>query len=203
MALVPSIGLLAPVESVEEFGRGISMQLDFTIEARNNRSFAENFKDDRDVIFPALIDELCSARVLTMEFIDGTKILNFRQTPSDPKRLAADRLPRDAEDGVRGRLRARRPAPRQHLHHARRPRRDPRPRPRRRARRDASRGLRALLRRVGAGRRQDDGGADGRAVAGAQDPRLRRLRGGGRGVRAEATTASGSARCRSRWCSWT
>jgi ubiquinone biosynthesis protein len=88
MSLVPSIGLLAPVESVEEFGRGISMQLDFTIEARNNRKFTENFKDDRDVIFPALIDGLCSRRVLTMEFIDGTKILNFRQTPSDPKRLA-------------------------------------------------------------------------------------------------------------------
>jgi ubiquinone biosynthesis protein len=89
MALIPSIGLLAPVESVEEFGRGISMQLDFTVEARNNRRFAENFKDDRDVIFPALVDGLCSACVLTMEFIDGTKILNFRQTPSDPKRLAA------------------------------------------------------------------------------------------------------------------
>ncbi len=88
LSIVPSIGLLAPVESVEEFGRGISMQLDFTIEARNNRKFAENFRDDRDVIFPALIDGLCTARVLTMEFIDGTKILNFRQTPSDPKRLA-------------------------------------------------------------------------------------------------------------------
>ena len=88
MALIPSIGLLAPVESVEEFGRGIKMQLDFTIEARNNRKFRENFKDDRDVLFPALVDELCSARVLTMDFIDGTKVLNFRQTPSDPKRLA-------------------------------------------------------------------------------------------------------------------
>jgi ubiquinone biosynthesis protein len=88
LGLVPSIGLLAPVESVEEFGRGILMQLDFAIEARNNRKFRENFKDDRDVTFPALVDELCSSRVLTMEFIDGTKILNFRQTPSDPKRLA-------------------------------------------------------------------------------------------------------------------
>ena len=88
LALVPSIGLMAPVESVEEFGRGIRMQLDFTIEARNNRRFSENFKDDRDVIFPALIDGLCTSRILTMEFIDGTKVLNFRQTPSDPKRLA-------------------------------------------------------------------------------------------------------------------
>ncbi len=89
MALVPGVSLMAPVESVREFGRGISLQLDFTIEAANNRRFAENFKDDRDVLFPALVDGLCSPRVLTMEYIDGTKILNFRQTPSDPKRLAA------------------------------------------------------------------------------------------------------------------
>lgn len=88
LSLVPSIGLLAPVESVEEFGRGIKMQLDFTIEAGHNRRFRANFADDRDVIFPTLVEELCTSRVLTMEYIDGTKILNFRQTPSDPKRLA-------------------------------------------------------------------------------------------------------------------
>src|SRR5262249_43943627 len=51
--------------------------------------FRDNFRDDRDVLFPALVDELCTARILTMEFIDGTKVLNFRQTPADPKRLAA------------------------------------------------------------------------------------------------------------------
>jgi ubiquinone biosynthesis protein len=85
---VPSIGLLAPVESVDEFGRGISMQLDFTIEARNNRKFRDNFAGDRDVVFPELVEDLCTPRILVMEFIDGTKILNFRQTPSDPKRLA-------------------------------------------------------------------------------------------------------------------
>jgi ubiquinone biosynthesis protein len=88
LAMVPSIGLLAPVESVDEFGRGIKMQLDFTIEARNNKKFRDNFAGDRDVIFPSLVEGLCSARVLTMDFVDGTKVLNFRQTPSDPKRLA-------------------------------------------------------------------------------------------------------------------
>jgi ubiquinone biosynthesis protein len=88
MCIVPSIALLAPVESVDEFGRGIRMQLDFAIEARNNRKFRENFSDERDVVFPVLVDELCTQRILVMEFIDGTKVLNFRQTPSNPKRLA-------------------------------------------------------------------------------------------------------------------
>jgi ubiquinone biosynthesis protein len=88
MSLLPSIRLLAPVESVEEFGRGIQMQLDFTIEARNNGRFRQNFAGDRDVIFPVLVEELCTERVLVMDFVEGTKILNFRNTPSNPKRLA-------------------------------------------------------------------------------------------------------------------
>jgi ubiquinone biosynthesis protein len=88
LCAVPSIALLAPVESVEEFGRGIRMQLDFTIEARNNRRFRDNFAGDPEVLFPALVDELCTRRVLVMEFVEGTKVLNFRQTPADPKRLA-------------------------------------------------------------------------------------------------------------------
>ena len=88
MCIVPSVRLLAPVESVDEFGRGIRMQLDFGIEAANNRRFRKNFAGDPDVIFPALVDELCSKRVLVMDFIDGTKILNFDKTHSDPKRLA-------------------------------------------------------------------------------------------------------------------
>jgi predicted unusual protein kinase regulating ubiquinone biosynthesis (AarF/ABC1/UbiB family) len=79
---------LAPVESVDEFGRGIRMQLDFTIEARNNQRFRRNFAEDREVIFPALVEELCTERVLVMDFIEGEKILNFKKTPSDPKKLA-------------------------------------------------------------------------------------------------------------------
>ena len=46
------------------------------------------FEGDPDVIFPALCPELCSRRILTMDFIDGTKILQFRKTPHDPSRLA-------------------------------------------------------------------------------------------------------------------
>jgi ubiquinone biosynthesis protein len=88
MGLIPSIRLLAPVETVEEFGRGIRAQLDFELEAQNNHRFRDNFADDPDVVFPALVPELCSARVITMEFIEGTKILRFRRTPYDPTRLA-------------------------------------------------------------------------------------------------------------------
>jgi ubiquinone biosynthesis protein len=88
ISIIPSIRLLAPVETVNEFGRGIELQLDFTIEAKNNARFREMFAGDEEVVFPGLVPELCSRRVLTMDFIDGTKILQFRKTSADPTKLA-------------------------------------------------------------------------------------------------------------------
>ncbi len=89
LGLIPPIRLFAPVESVDEFGRAVAAQIDFTREAGNNRRFAANFAGDRDVRFPGLVDELCSAQVLTMEFIDGVKVLDGpRQYGLDPARLA-------------------------------------------------------------------------------------------------------------------
>lgn len=90
LSIVPSIKILAPVETVEEFGRGIRMQIDFCAEAEHNRRFRKNFAAEPDVVFPALWPELCSRRVLTMDFIDGIKILAVARTRTahDPGRLA-------------------------------------------------------------------------------------------------------------------
>jgi ubiquinone biosynthesis protein len=88
IALVPSLRLLAPVESIDEFGRAIRMQIDLTIEADNNRRFHDNFAGDPDVVFPALVPELCSARVLTMTFVRGAKVLEAGKRSKDPARLA-------------------------------------------------------------------------------------------------------------------
>jgi ubiquinone biosynthesis protein len=76
MERIPSIALLAPVDSVREFGRAIRAQIDLSIEAANNRRFAAAFAGDPDVRFPDLVPALCSPRVLTMEWIDGVKVLD-------------------------------------------------------------------------------------------------------------------------------
>ncbi len=76
LELIPSLRLLAPLESVQQFGRAIAMQLDFTIEAQNNRRFTANFAFMPEVVVPKLHDPLCSRRILTMEFIEGKKILD-------------------------------------------------------------------------------------------------------------------------------
>ena len=84
ISIVPSIRLLAPVESVDQFGAAIRAQIDLRIEADNNRRFAKNFANVTDVGFPALHDALCSRSVLTMDFIRGVKVLDA------PKQLGVD-----------------------------------------------------------------------------------------------------------------
>lgn len=87
LELVPSLRTLAPLESVEQFGRAIAMQLDFTIEAQNNRRFTQHFAADPQVIVPKLHDALCSRRVLTMDFIEGKKILDCTGSQAERRAL--------------------------------------------------------------------------------------------------------------------
>jgi ubiquinone biosynthesis protein len=86
--MIPSISTLAPVAAVEEFGRAIFAQLDFRIESANNRRFRHNFRDRPESVFPEVIEPLSTERILTMSFIEGTKILSTPTTRSDPKRVA-------------------------------------------------------------------------------------------------------------------
>jgi len=85
ISIIPTIRLLAPVESVDEFGRSIRDQIDLRIEAENNKKFTAMFAGDPDIGFPALYPELCSRHVLTMRFIRGSKIL------AAPDEVGADR----------------------------------------------------------------------------------------------------------------
>ena len=88
IARIPSISTLSPIETLDEFGRAVFAQLDFRVEAANNRRFRANFKGHPDVVFPEVVDHLSGERVLTMSYIAGTKILSTRGTRSDPKRVA-------------------------------------------------------------------------------------------------------------------
>lgn len=59
--------------AVERFAAALRAQLDFELEARNNRRLAKNFAGDPRVRVPDLHEALCTRRVLTMELIDGIK----------------------------------------------------------------------------------------------------------------------------------
>lgn len=85
--LFPSLRLLAPVDSVRQFGQAIAAQLDFTIEAENNHRFRAHFAALPEVIIPKLYPALCSRRCLTMDFIAGKKILDVSGTKAQRRAI--------------------------------------------------------------------------------------------------------------------
>lgn len=85
VSLVPSIRLLSLPGAVERFGEAMRGQLDFRLEAQNNRRFAENFAADDGIAVPRLFDELCTERVLGMEFVEGVRA-------TEPEKVGGDRV---------------------------------------------------------------------------------------------------------------
>ncbi|GIX49637.1 MAG: ubiquinone biosynthesis protein UbiB [Candidatus Tectimicrobiota bacterium] len=65
---------LQPTGLVEEFARSIAQELDFRHELRNLQRCAQLFADDPTVYVPKAYPELSTARVLTMEYVEGIKI---------------------------------------------------------------------------------------------------------------------------------
>lgn len=81
---IPTVRLLSLRGAVERFGRALHDQLDFRLEADNNRRFAASFADEPGVGVPALFPELCTGRVLCMELIHGVRA-------TEPERVGGDR----------------------------------------------------------------------------------------------------------------
>ena len=63
-----------PVGHVRHFVEAIHDQTDLRIEAENYTRFRSNFAGNPRVSFPEVHAELCSSRILIMEFVRGTKI---------------------------------------------------------------------------------------------------------------------------------
>ena len=73
LAIRPKWRMSDPVGHLEHFVEAIIQQTDLTFEAANYERFAANFAGRADVTFPAVHKALCSKRVLTMEFMRGTR----------------------------------------------------------------------------------------------------------------------------------
>jgi ubiquinone biosynthesis protein len=94
VSVIPSMRPLSLRGSVEQFGVSLAGQLDFRLEAQNNRRFAAMFAGWDGLAVPRLHDALCTERVLTMEFVDGVKGSEPDAVGGDRARLA--RLGADA-----------------------------------------------------------------------------------------------------------
>ena len=67
---------LDPMGLVDQFSRGIKSELDYRIEARNAERFARTFAGDRDVVIPRVYWQYSTTRVLTLEYLEGTQIVD-------------------------------------------------------------------------------------------------------------------------------
>ena len=77
--MIPEFVPYRPSATVAEMARTLRRELDFGREERNLNQFETQFGDNPFVRIPRPITELCTARVLTMERIDGTKLENTEQ----------------------------------------------------------------------------------------------------------------------------
>lgn len=89
------------VEHLDHFLEGIISQTDLRIEAANYLRFRKNFKRVKKVRFPEVFEELCTERVLVMEFVRGEKVVreHARRFPDLPGRLRETFLKMCFDDG--------------------------------------------------------------------------------------------------------
>lgn len=71
---IPESHIYRPTALVQQFDSAITAELDFTLEADNARRFAQHFEGHAHARFPRIHREASSKRVITMEFLDGTKV---------------------------------------------------------------------------------------------------------------------------------
>lgn len=77
---IPEARLYRPTEMVEEFERSIYAEMDYTQEGRNAEHFAQKFKEDPHIYIPNVYWDYTSMKVLTLEYIEGTKSSQFENS---------------------------------------------------------------------------------------------------------------------------
>lgn len=78
-------------EMADEFARTIRDEMDYRVEARNVEQFGRIYRDSAEIKIPTVFKELTTRRVLTLEYVTGTKLTQvekLRQAGVDLGRLA-------------------------------------------------------------------------------------------------------------------
>jgi len=90
---VPVQGLDAYYHQIKQL---LAEELDFALEADNIERIAKNFSQDDSVVFPRPVRELCTKRILTTTFVEGTKLSDISALDASgvDKRDVARRLVR-------------------------------------------------------------------------------------------------------------
>lgn len=95
-AVIDRIGAARNMDAprvVEEFKRTLMSELDYCEEARNLVTIAHQLRDFENIVVPLPVDDFTTARVLTMDYVAGTKITAVSRvewTEVDGESLAED-----------------------------------------------------------------------------------------------------------------
>ncbi len=71
---ISSFRIYNPKGLVEEFKRTLKKELNYEIEANHISRFYQNFKNSETIVIPKVYQKYSTKKVLTMSFIEGTKI---------------------------------------------------------------------------------------------------------------------------------
>jgi ubiquinone biosynthesis protein len=78
---------------VEELGQAVLNEVDFRKEAHNADIFYHNFRENSHVVIPRVFWNYSSRRVLTLEYLEGTKVsdtIGLKKKGYDPQLIAAN-----------------------------------------------------------------------------------------------------------------
>ena len=89
LGALPFMRTVPLADLVEEIGNPIHQQLDFKLEAQNNREFRRNFAEVEHIRIPALIDDLCGEGALTMEFLEDLSKVNSPRFTVEERKVSA------------------------------------------------------------------------------------------------------------------
>jgi predicted unusual protein kinase regulating ubiquinone biosynthesis (AarF/ABC1/UbiB family) len=79
-------------EIVGEIGARLREELDYDLEARHMALYGRIFKGDGAILVPELLPELSTKRLLTMTWLDGGKLLNYKTRPLEERNVIAKAL---------------------------------------------------------------------------------------------------------------
>ena len=91
---------LDPKPIVEELTARLTEELDYEREAANQRFFAEYYRDHPTIAVPEVIDELSTVRVLTSQFVTGSKWSEVLTWSEEQRNQTAETLYRYAFGGI-------------------------------------------------------------------------------------------------------
>src|SRR5690606_33499573 len=83
---------LDPKPLVDELRERIVEELDYRLEADNQRLFGEYYEDHPFIHVPSVVDELSTARVLTTELATGARFSEVVDWPADQRNMAAESI---------------------------------------------------------------------------------------------------------------